>query len=103
MILSAIFRAKEGKRAELLSELHAVAIESRKEAGVKFYLVNEIEDQPNSFMNIEVYESEETFEIHLKTPHVVGILGRLDDLLETPLVAYKGNELFDSEGPKSAL
>ncbi len=103
MILSAIFRAKEGKRVELLSELHAVAIESRKEAGVKFYLVHEIEDQPNSFMNIEVYDSEESFQMHLKTPHVVGILGKLNDLLETPLVAYKGNQLFNTEGPKSTL
>ncbi len=54
MILTAVFTAKEGKREALKAELHAGAVESRKEAGIIYYLVNEVEDNPNIFMNIEV-------------------------------------------------
>ena len=103
MILTAIFTAKTGKRDELAGYLHSGARESRKEPGVKFYLINDVEDSPNSFMNIEVYESEEAFQAHLKEPYVVELLSKLNDLLEVPLVIYKGLEKFNNEGPKSAL
>ena len=54
-------------------------------------------------MNIEVYQSEEAFQSHLKTPHVVAFLAKLDELLELPHIVYKGNEIFNNEGSKSAL
>jgi len=103
MILTAVFTAKEGKFDQLKEELEAGAIESRKEEGVKFYLVNEVEDSPNTIMNIEVYDSEEAFQTHLLTPHVVSLLSKLDDLLATPLVVYKGIEILNNQGNKSYL
>jgi quinol monooxygenase YgiN len=103
MILTAVFTAKAGKYDVLKAGLHAGAVESRKEAGVMFYLINEVEDRPNTFMNIEVYQSEAAFQEYLKAAHVVSLLEKLDDLLEVPLVVYKGNEIFNNEGTKSAL
>lgn len=103
MILTAVFIAKEGKREALKSELYAGAIESRKEIGITHYLVNEVEGSPNTFMNIEVYASEAAFQEHLTKEHVVSLLSKLDDLLESPLVVYKGIEIFNNDGLKSAL
>lgn len=103
MIVTAIFKAKPEKREELKKQLHAGATASWNEPGVRFYAVHQVEEDENSFMNIEVYESESAFQSHLETPYVKSFLGMLDDLLATPLIVYKGNELFAGENTKSAI
>lgn len=103
MIVSAIFEAKPGKEVELRAQLHAGAVESWKEAGVRAYTVHELIDKPGTFMNIEVYGSESDFKSHLETPHVQSFLGMLDDLLANPLTVYQGAAIFSGEHSKSAL
>lgn len=103
MIVTAIFTAKPEKLEELKMQLHAGATASWNEPGVRFYAVHEVEDDKNSFMNIEVYESEAAFQSHLETPHVKSFLGMLDELLAKPLTVYKGNGLFIGENAKSEI
>lgn len=103
MIVTAIFEAKPGKAAELRAQLHAGAVESWKESGVRAYTVHELIDKPGTFMNIEVYGSEADFESHLETAHVKSFIGMLDELLAKPLTVYKASAIFAGENPKSAL
>ena len=103
MIVTAIFKAKQGKEEELRNELHAGASASWAEAGVRGYNVHELIDQPGTFMNIEVYADEAAFKAHLETPHVKSFLGKLDDLLSEPLTVYQGKALFVGENSKAAL
>lgn len=103
MVVTAIFKAKPGKGAELRNELHAGASASWAESGVRGYYVHELLDQPGTFMNVEVYVDETAFKAHLETPHVRSFLEKLDDLLAEPLTVYQGTALFVEENLKAAL
>lgn len=103
MIVTAVFKAKPGKAAELRNALHTGASASWDESGVRGYSVHELIDQPGTFMNIEVYLDEAAFKLHLETTHVKSFLGKLDDLLAEPLTVYQGNALFVGENSKAAL
>jgi quinol monooxygenase YgiN len=103
MIVTAIFKAKPGKEAELQAELHAGATASWKEEGVRGYHVHQLKDLPGTFMNIEVYKDAAAFASHLETTHVKSFLGKLDDLLSEPLTVYQGESLFGGESSKAAL
>lgn len=103
MIVTAIFRAKPSKEAELYDELHSGAAASWQEAGVKGYFVHQLNDQPGSFMNIEIYADEAAFKSHLETPHVKSLLGKLADLLTEPPTVFQGRSLFGGENSKAAF
>lgn len=103
MIVTAIFKAKQGKETELRSELHTGARASWNEVGVRGYSVHELMDQPGTFMNIEIYADESAFQAHLDTPHVKSFIAKLDDLLSEPLTVYQGKALFAGENLKASL
>jgi len=67
------------------------------------YAVHTLPDTPGSFMMVEVYSSEEAFQDHLSTEHVVAFIADLPTLVEVDLVVYQGAPEHYSSGLKGLL
>lgn len=77
------FTARPGKETQLLALLHSLIEPTRREPGCLRYELNqEIEDQ-GKFTFSEKFLDRESFESHLKAPHVQEFLARADDLVKS--------------------
>lgn len=103
MIVTAIFVPKSGEESALLSLLHAQAQHSWPESGVLSYAINESSGESKSFMNVEIYESSEAFQIHENTDYTKLFMKEMAELVEKPPVVFIGSTLFMDEHPKSSL
>lgn len=99
----AVAVAQAGKEALLEQKLRDGAEASWAEGGVRKYVVHKIEESPGTFCMVEVYESEEAFQAHLGTPHVLGLLAELPELIEGELTVYQGVPLQAGTNPKAGL
>jgi len=75
--------AKEGKQAELQAELLAMVEPSRNEEGCVSYDLFQIQEDPKTFMFLEVFESEEAFECHRNTEHFLNFKKVAGDFIES--------------------
>ncbi len=62
------------RRGELVALGQAVAAESRAEAGCIGYRLYEDTEQPDAFVFIEEWESDEALQRHFATPHIADFL-----------------------------
>ena len=58
------------KRARLLEVAHEVAAASREEDGCNSYRVFEDTEQPNEFVFVEEWDTEEALQQHFRTSHI---------------------------------
>lgn len=103
MIVTAVFTPKSGKESALLSLLHAQAQHSWPEQGVISYTINEIPGEPKTFMNVEIYESSDAFQIHEEMDYTKLFMTEMFKLVEVPPLVHIGSTLFSSEHPKSSF
>jgi len=103
MIVTAIFTPKSGKESALLALLHSQAQHSWPEPGVLSYAINESSGEPKSFMNVEIYESAQAFQIHENSDHTKLFMKEMPELVANPPVVFIGSTLFVAEHPKSSL
>lgn len=103
MIVTAVFTPKQGEETALKSLLHAQAQHSWPEPGVISYTINEIPGEPITFMNVEVYESPNAFQLHEEMGYTKGFMKEMFELVEVPPLVHIGSTLFSSEHPKSSF
>jgi len=63
-ILTASFKTIPGFEEELKQATIALATETRKETGVELFLIHTRDDSPQTIFFYEIYQSEETFQLH---------------------------------------
>lgn len=66
---SVTFIAKEGCEEKMKSLLSAMVAPSKAEKGVLFYEIFHYENEPNRFMAVETWESEEALDGHKASAH----------------------------------
>lgn len=64
-----VFVAKDGCVDELKELLSMMVEPSRRELGCELYNIYQLDDNKNSFLVVESWESEEALEGHRHTPH----------------------------------
>lgn len=102
-VVVAVAVAREGQESVLAHRLEEVARASWAEEGVVRYAVHTLDDAPGSFMMVEVYASEQAFEAHLATDHVVALIADLPTLVEGDLTVYQGVAEPYSSPPKGSV
>lgn len=102
-VVVAVAKAKAGHENELKSRIEGVAKASWEEPGVISYAVHDVQDQPGSFMMVEVYASDQAFQDHLETEHVKALIADLPGMVEGELLVYQGKASGFSAGPKGSL
>lgn len=82
--LVVLLTAKEGKEADLEAALKVSIAETLKEKGCLRYELNRDTTKPDRYMMYERWKSVAAIEAHMKTPYVMGLLGKLPDLIAGP-------------------
>ena len=80
LTLVVTFQARPGKEAELRKVLTSLVAPSRKDAGCLNYDLHESLHEPGKFIFHENWQSEAHHEAHVATPHIQGLLPRIDEL-----------------------
>ena len=75
-------REKQGKEQDLRGALEALIPPSRQEEGYINYDLHQGIEDPSLFYLYENWETVDTHETHMHTPHLDDFAGRLDDLLD---------------------
>ena len=102
-VVVAIATSREVQAQALASRLEEVATASWGEDGVVSHAVHTLPDTPASLMMVEVYSSEQAFQDHLSTEHVVAFIADLPTLVEGDLLVYQGAPEHYSSGLKGLL
>ena len=76
----ATFQAKPGKEAELQKALISLLAPTRQEAGCINYDLHVSPEDPAKFLFHENWTSKELLDAHLKSPHILTLLPRVDEL-----------------------
>ena len=77
---------QEGKREEFTKIAKLLVEGTRKEAGNIEYNVYEELDEPNTVAFIEKWKNQEAIDLHEKTEHFTGNIGKLVALCAKPIV-----------------
>jgi len=89
--LTAILKAKEGKKEELLVLLQDMVKNTRKEAACIKYDLQQGRDDGNLFIFHEIWENTEGLEQHNKQEYIKAFVSKSDELLEEPAQIYLAN------------
>jgi quinol monooxygenase YgiN len=79
-------RAKPGKEEDLREMLEGLVKPTKQEAGSVNYDLHRSVSDPAIFYFYENWESSEHLDAHMETPHIQRALGRVDELLDGPLI-----------------
>jgi quinol monooxygenase YgiN len=82
-------RAKPGKEQDLLDALEALIEPTSQEEGYVNYDLHQGIEDSSLFYLYENWESVDTHETHMHTPHLEDFGGRLDDLLDGNLTVVR--------------
>lgn len=80
----AIITAKPEAAREVESALTELAEATQAEAGCILYSLNRGLQEPNVFVTVEKWESQDALQQHLGSPHIAAALSRTGDLLTEP-------------------
>lgn len=84
-VTMAVLKAKEGKRAILLTELIKLIDPTRNEAGCLEYVLFEDESHHGTFYMREAFLDRAAFHYHSRTPHFIAFALNMEELLEEPV------------------
>jgi quinol monooxygenase YgiN len=76
-------KARPGKEQELEATLRGLVAPTRQEAGCINYDLFQDNASPGEFALYENWAAVPEWEAHMKTPHLVDFVARVDDLAET--------------------
>ena len=82
-------REKQGKEQDLRDALEALIPPTRQEEGYINYDLHQGIEDPSLFYLYENWETVDTHETHMHTPHLDDFAGRLDDLLDGSLTVVR--------------
>jgi quinol monooxygenase YgiN len=82
-------RAKPGKEQDLRDALEALIPPTSQEEGYVNYDLHQGIEDPSLFYLYENWETVDTHETHMHTPHLDDFAGRLDDLLDGSLTVVR--------------
>jgi quinol monooxygenase YgiN len=82
-------RAKQGKEQDLRDALEALIPPTSQEEGYINYDLHQGIEDPSLFYLYENWETVDTHETHMHTPHLDDFAGRLDDLLDGSLTVVR--------------
>jgi quinol monooxygenase YgiN len=82
-------RAKPGKEQDLRDALEALIPPTSQEEGYVNYDLHQGIEDPSLFYLYENWETVDTHETHMRTPHLDDFAGRLDDLLDGSLTVVR--------------
>lgn len=80
----ALFKAKPGKTQALRDFLTQLITPTRKEKGCLRYELHQNTADPTDFVFIEEWDSHESIDQHMQTPHIQAALPRVGDFLAAP-------------------
>ena len=92
--LTAILKAKGGKKEELLVLLQNMVENTRKEAACIKYDLQQGTENENLFIFHEIWESAEGLEQHNQQEYIKAFVSKADELSEEPAQIYLANLLF---------
>ena len=72
------------KRDQLLEVAHKVAAASREEPGCSSYRIFEDTEQPNEFVFVEEWDSEDALQEHFRTSHIAEFMGAIPGAIVAP-------------------
>lgn len=82
--VTAVFRAKPGKEAEVQAGLETLIEPTRKEVGCIRYDLHRHLTEPGVFLFDEEWRSHADLEVHFTQPHILRLREILPDLLAEP-------------------
>ncbi|REC46809.1 putative quinol monooxygenase [Chryseobacterium pennipullorum] len=80
--LTAIIKAKEEYRAEVLEILQNMVIETRKEAACELYTLHQGTEDKNQFVFYEIWKTEEGLTQHNQQPYIQAFGAIADEKLQ---------------------
>ena len=80
----ALFKSKPDKIEALKVFLNKLIEPTRKEAGCHFYELHQNTSDPTDFAFIEEWESHESIDRHMQTPHIQAALPHVGEYLQLP-------------------
>ena len=83
--LIAKVKAKDGQTEALKAELTSLIEPTRAEAGCVKYDLHVSTDDESSFMFFEMWRSKDDLDLHIETPHLQGLLSKMETLVEGDL------------------
>jgi quinol monooxygenase YgiN len=78
LIIVAKLRADPGKEQELLQLLADAAAPTHDEEGCVFYAAHVSRDDPNQFVLVEGWASQNAYDAHVSTPYVAELIAGLE-------------------------
>ncbi|MEN6350360.1 MAG: putative quinol monooxygenase [Syntrophomonas sp.] len=89
IVLTAIFKAKAGKEAELEQTLRAMIPQVQNEEGTVMYILNRSSSDKGAFLFYEMYKDDKSLELHNATPYFQDLLKNIDGLIgEEPQIRF---------------
>lgn len=76
----ATFQAKRGQEAELQKALLSLVAPTRQELGCINYDLHVSPEESGKFLFYENWTSRAALDLHLQSPHIQGLLPRMDEL-----------------------
>jgi quinol monooxygenase YgiN len=80
--LIAKVKAKDGQTEALAAQLNSMIEPTRAEAGCVKYDLHVSADDESAFMFYEIWASKEDLDKHIETPHLQGLLSKMETLVE---------------------
>lgn len=91
--LNVFFKVKADKKAEFLSVLNNMVVESNKEDGCHFYQLWNNESDKNHFALIELWKDKDVLKKHQQTPHWIAFNDVVNTFLTEPYDEYHFSEI----------
>lgn len=89
--LTAVIKAKEEYRTEVLEVLQNMVKETKKEETNELYTLHQGIEDKNQFVFYEVWESEEGLEQHNQQPYIQAFVALVDEKLQEKPQIYLTN------------
>ncbi|GAB0156672.1 putative quinol monooxygenase [Chryseobacterium sp. Alg-005] len=80
--LTAIIKAKEEYRAEVLETLQNMVTETRKEAACELYSLHQGIEDKNQFVFYEIWQNEDGLALHNQQPYIQAFGALVDEKLQ---------------------
>ena len=78
-------KAKTERRAEVEETLKGLIGPTRQEPGCISYVLHQSNDDPCSFLFVEIWRSQADLDDHLQKPYLQALIARAGELFSTPL------------------
>jgi quinol monooxygenase YgiN len=103
IIVVGSFKARPGKEEEAVAAMLELVGPTHAEDGCILYALNRGADDPRDLAFVERWSSRETHDAHMASPHIKGILARVEELFGDDAGIVRYEELRAGEPKKGSL